>query len=75
MVSAAQHRGFVESLARLCATFWGWEDSVGGLSTIPLALEVFGGRRLSAPAERPEPTRSEPRAEVSQRPWRSLAEA
>jgi hypothetical protein len=28
---------------------------IGGLTTIPLAIEVLGGGRLSAPAERPLP--------------------
>jgi len=31
---------------------------VGALSTVPLAFEVFGGQRLSAPEGRPEQTAS-----------------
>jgi uncharacterized membrane protein YfcA len=33
---------------------------VGALSIVPLAFEVFGGRRLDAPAEWPEPAAGDP---------------
>jgi len=33
---------------------------VGAFSTVPLAFEVFGGRRLTLPADRPEPEASDP---------------
>ena len=38
---------------------------VGALSTIPLAFEILGGRRLAA--EQPEPSRSVPRPGPSDR--------
>jgi hypothetical protein len=34
MVRVAQHEGFVAHLAQLCATFWEFEDTVGGLTTM-----------------------------------------
>jgi uncharacterized membrane protein YfcA len=41
--------------------------AVGALSTIPLAFEVFGGRRLDAPAGRPEPAAGDPWYEPGRR--------
>ena len=41
VVSVDQHRGFVESLAELSAAFWGFEDPIGGLSTMEERLRVF----------------------------------
>ena len=40
---------------------------VGALSTIPLAFEVFGGHRLSAPAEGRGQAVHEPRSESCER--------
>jgi hypothetical protein len=40
---------------------------VGALSTIPLGFEVFGGHRLSGPAESPEPTETSARSEGGKR--------
>ncbi|HVS42403.1 MAG TPA: phosphotransferase [Candidatus Dormibacteraeota bacterium] len=40
-VSVDQHRGFVESLAELSAAFWGFEDPVGGLSTMDERVRYF----------------------------------
>ena len=39
---------------------------VGALSTVPLAFEVFGGDRLSASAERQEPTGNGPRSDANE---------
>jgi hypothetical protein len=41
---------------------------VGAVSTIPLALEVLGGGRLSAPAQEPE-SASGARAEAANARW------
>jgi phosphotransferase family enzyme len=41
VVPAAQHRGFVEHLAEMCAAFWGWRDSIGGLSTMTERVRYF----------------------------------
>ena len=40
---------------------------IGALSTVPLAFEVLGGGRLSAPERRPEPVRGAPRFEPGAR--------
>jgi hypothetical protein len=40
-VSPEQHRGFVEHLAELCAAFWDWQDTVGGLSSMAERLRFF----------------------------------
>jgi hypothetical protein len=47
---------------------------VGALSTIPLALEVFGGQRLSVPAESREQTASRSRSEAHERPRHAFAQ-
>jgi hypothetical protein len=40
-VTPAQHEGFIDHLAQLCAAFWGFTDTVGGLTTIPERLRFF----------------------------------
>jgi uncharacterized membrane protein len=47
---------------------------VGALSTIPLALEVFGGHRLSASAEGKERGASGVRSEANEHLWDAFAE-
>ncbi len=41
VVPDAHHRGFMEHLAALSAAFWGWEDNVGGLTTMAERLRFF----------------------------------
>jgi hypothetical protein len=41
VVPDSQHRGFMEHLAALSAAFWGWEDNVGGLTTMAERLRFF----------------------------------
>ncbi|MHB8463413.1 MAG: aminoglycoside phosphotransferase [Acidimicrobiales bacterium] len=41
VVPAAQHEGFMEHLAQLDASFWGWEDTVGGLCTMAERVRFF----------------------------------
>src|SRR5437764_16710 len=47
---------------------------VGALSTVPLAFEVFGGRRFSASAEWSEQIASGPRSEATERPQHAFAQ-
>lgn len=47
---------------------------VGALSTVPLAMEVFGGQRLSASAASPEPAPGPPRSAVNERQQPTFAE-
>jgi hypothetical protein len=48
---------------------------VGALSTIPLALEIFGGGRLSGRAEGGEQIEGGPRSEASERSQHAFAPA
>ena len=41
VVPEAQHRGFIDHLAQLSATFWGWQDAVGGLTTMAERVRFF----------------------------------
>jgi hypothetical protein len=41
VVSQADHEGFVDHLAELCAKFWGFTDTVGGLTTMAERLRFF----------------------------------
>lgn len=40
-VGQAQHEAFIQHLAELCVTFWGFEDTVGGLTTMEDRLWFF----------------------------------
>jgi hypothetical protein len=40
-VPAAHHEGFVDHLAQLSAAFWGFEDTLGGLTTMAERLRFF----------------------------------
>ncbi len=40
-IPQAQHEGFIDHLAQLGATFWGFEDTVGGLTTMAERLRFF----------------------------------
>jgi hypothetical protein len=40
-VTRAQHEGFVDHLAAMCAHFWGWRDGIGGLTTMAERLRFF----------------------------------
>jgi hypothetical protein len=51
VVSAAQHGGFVDSLAVLSATFWGWQDSIGGLTTMEQRVRFFAPDNIAPELE------------------------
>lgn len=40
-VPAAHHEGFLDHLAQLSAAFWGFEDTIGGLTTMVERLRFF----------------------------------
>jgi hypothetical protein len=40
-VPQAQHEEFVDHLAQLCAAFWGFHDTIGGLTTMENRLRFF----------------------------------
>ncbi|MGH8972830.1 MAG: phosphotransferase family protein [Acidimicrobiia bacterium] len=41
VVPDAQHQAFIQHLAAMSAAFWGWEDHVGGLTTMEQRLRFF----------------------------------
>ena len=41
VVPPAQHQAFVDHLAQLCVEFWGFEDDIGGLTTMDERLRFF----------------------------------
>ncbi len=41
IVAASQHEAFIDHLAQLCAAFWGFEDTIGGLTTMDQRLKFF----------------------------------
>lgn len=40
-VSSSQHEAFIDHLAQMCVTFWGFEDTIGGLATMHERLRFF----------------------------------
>jgi len=51
VVPAAQHEGFVEHMAELAASFWGWRDSVGGLASMEERLIFFAPDNIAPELE------------------------
>jgi hypothetical protein len=47
IVAQSQHEGFIDHLAQLCATFWGYEDTVGGLTTMAERLRFFDATNVA----------------------------
>ena len=47
-VPLAQHEGFVVHLAELSASFWGWRDSVGDLTTMDERVRIFAPDNIAA---------------------------
>ena len=41
VVPLVQHGGFIDHLAELSVTFWGWRDSIGGLTTTAQRMRFF----------------------------------
>jgi Phosphotransferase enzyme family len=48
VVPLQQHVGFIEHLAALSAAFWGWRDTVGGLSTMAERVRYFAPDNIAA---------------------------
>jgi hypothetical protein len=71
VVPEAQHRGFVDHLAQLTAAFWGWQDTVGGLTTMAERVRFFDSANVARELAVAEP----PGAIVAaDRGWRALLE-
>jgi hypothetical protein len=88
IVSAAQHAAFLTHLAELSVTFWGFQDTIGGLTTMEDRLRFFhptGVARELAVVDPPGPIvaadagwkalpgRSLLLAEVAERVWETPA--
>jgi aminoglycoside phosphotransferase (APT) family kinase protein len=57
-VTTAQHKGFIDHLGQLCVTFWGFTDTVGGLTTMAERLCFFDAPNVArelAAADPPGP--------------------
>jgi hypothetical protein len=54
-VPQAQHEGFIDHLAQLSATFWGFEDAVGGLTTMAERLTFFCAANVASELAAPQP--------------------
>ena len=70
VVPSAQHRGFVEHLAALSATFWGWEDTIG-LTTMEQRVRFFAPDNIAPELASPEVPGPIAAADAG---WRALAE-
>ena len=47
VVTLAQHAGFIDHLAQLSASFWGFEDTVGDLTTMEERLRFFDATNVA----------------------------
>jgi Phosphotransferase enzyme family len=70
-IPMAQHRGFLEHLAALSGHFWGWTDSIGGLTTMQERLRFFSRENVDAEMSRPAPPGPIVAAHAG---WQALAE-
>jgi hypothetical protein len=55
VVPVSQHAGFIDHLAELSAAFWGWQEEVGGLTTMPQRLRFFDAVNVARELAAPEP--------------------
>jgi hypothetical protein len=70
LVSQAQHEGFIDHLAQLGAAFWGFADTIGGLTTMSERLRFFSAANVARElAMGPEPPGPIAAADVG---WRAL---
>jgi hypothetical protein len=67
-VSRAQHRGFIDHLAQLGATFWGF-DTIAGLTTMAERLRFFCATNVARELAVPEPPGPIAAADAG---WRTL---
>jgi hypothetical protein len=68
-VSLEQHAGFIDHLAQLSATFWGFTDSIGGLTTMDARLRFFDAPNVARELDVPDPPGPIAAADVG---WRAL---
>ncbi|MBV9660895.1 MAG: phosphotransferase [Acidimicrobiales bacterium] len=54
-VSPGQHEGFIDHMAQLSSTFWGFTDTIGGLTTMAERLQFFDAPNVARELAVPEP--------------------
>ncbi len=70
-VPSRQHEGFIDHLAQLSATFWGWRDVVGGLTTMAQRFRFFDAANVARELEVADPPGAIVAADAG---WRQLPE-
>ena len=71
VVPMRTHRMFVDRLACLSHGFWGFTDTIGGLTTLADRIRFFAPRTIAAELEAAEPPSALVAADAG---WRALAE-
>ena len=69
VVPVAQHERFVDHLAELSASFWGFEDTVGGLTTMAERVRLFDAANVARELAVAEPPGAIAAADAG---WRAL---
>jgi len=65
------HQGFIEHLAGFSAAFWGWEDDVGGLTTMTERIRFFDANNIGRELAMTDPPGTIVAADAG---WRLLLE-
>jgi hypothetical protein len=55
VVPREQHEGFLDHMAQLSASFWGFEDTIGGLTTMSERLRFFDAVNVARELAVPDP--------------------
>jgi len=71
VVSIEQHRNFVEHMAEMAASFWGWHDSIGEMTTMAERTRFFAPDNIAAELSHDEVP---PPIAAADRGWHLLAE-
>ena len=69
LVAQVQHEGFIAHLAELCVAFWGFEDTIGRLTTMAERLRFFCAANVARESAVPEPPGPIAAADAG---WRAL---
>jgi hypothetical protein len=55
VVPEVQHGSFIDHMAELAVSFWGWRDSIGGLTTMSERVRFFDYRNIARELARADP--------------------
>jgi hypothetical protein len=69
IVPEVQHGSFIDHMADLAVSFWGWRDSIGGMTTMPERIRLFDYRNITRELARADPAEAILRADSG---WRTL---